>query len=63
MTFEIKQRTVYQIVRTDKPENGTDTYIGSTSRTLKERLWDHRSAAKVENSKLYKRMLEIGIYN
>ena len=38
-------------------------YVGSTSLSLKKRLSDHRAGAKIENSKLYKRMLEIGIYN
>ena len=63
MTSEIKQRTVYQIVRTDKPNDGTDIYVGSTSLSLKKRLSVHRYHAKVCNGKLYTRMQEVGIYN
>ena len=63
MTSEIKQRIVYQLVRTDKPENGTDIYVGSTSRSLKWRLQVHRAYAKVSSSILHTRMVEVGIYN
>ena len=67
---EIKNRTVYVLCRTDKPEDGTDIYIGSTSWPLKERMWEHRYSAKKfkrrgrsENNRLYKRMVDVGIYN
>ena len=30
MPDEIKPRTVYKIIRTDKKENGADIYVGST---------------------------------
>ena len=60
---EIKERTVYQSVRTDKPNDGTDIYVGSTSQPLKKRLVCHRSHAKICNSKLYTRMDEVGKYN
>ena len=63
MTSEIKQRTVYKLIRTDKPEDGTDVYVGSTSLSLKTRLQYHRGAAKVENNKLHSRMRTIGIEN
>ena len=63
MTSEIKQRTVYQIVRTDKPDDGTDVYVGSTSQSLRKRLWVHRAYTKISNSKFYTRMREVGIYN
>ena len=63
MTTEIKPRVVYKLVRTDKPEDGTDVYVGSTSKTLKNRLKDHRHDAGRCNSKLYKRMFEMGIDN
>ena len=62
MTSEIKPRTVYQLVRTDKPDNWTDIYVGSTSLPLNRRLSKHRTAAGIENSRLYTRMLEVGIY-
>ena len=67
---EIKNRTVYVLCRTDKPEDGTDFYIDSTSRPLKERLWEHRYSAKnfmkrgfSENNKLFTRMSDVGIRN
>ena len=61
MTTETKQRIVYKLVRTDKPEDGTDVYVGSTSLSLKRRLAIHRHDAKRMNSKLYKRMRTVGI--
>ena len=63
MTSENKPRAVYKLVRTDKPEDGTDVYVGSTCLSLKTRLQYHRGYAKVCNTKLYKRMSEVGIYN
>ena len=64
MTTEIKQRTVYQIVRTDKPNDGTDVYVGSTSLSLKLRLQLHRTASKrCNNNKFHTKMKEVGIYN
>ena len=50
--------------RTDKLDDGTDIYVGSTSLTLTKRLGCHRAGAQVSNgSKLYTRMCEVGIYN
>ena len=43
---EIKNRTVYVLFRTDKPEDGSDIYIGSTSQPLKERLCEHKKKAR-----------------
>ena len=61
---DIKPRTVYLLRRTDKEEDdGTDTYIGSTSKPLKYRLKDHRGNTKRCNSKLYVRMAEVGLEN
>ena len=60
---EIKLRTVYKLVRTDKPEDGTDVYVGSTSLTLKKRLRIHRYDAKRKCSKLYTKMNDVGIYS
>ena len=60
---EIKQRTVYLLKRTDKPDDGTDIYVGSTSQALKKRLWSHKHYTKIVNSKLYVRMKEVGINN
>ena len=61
---DIKPRTVYLMRRTDKEEDdGKDLYIGSTSQTLKKRLQDHTHNAKICNTKLYKRMQEIGPEN
>ena len=63
MSSETKPRAVYKLVRTDKPEDGTDVYIGSTSQPLKKRLWCHRHDTKRVNSKLYTRMREVGAEN
>ena len=65
---DIKNRIVYMLCRTDETDDdGTDIYIGSTSRPLKERLRKHRSNAKnflkrgyTENRKLYTGMNEVG---
>ena len=62
MTTEIRQRTVYQLVKTDKPSDGTDIYIGSTSQPLKTRLGCHRYYSKISTSKLHIRMSEVGVY-
>ena len=63
MTSEIKPRIVYKLVRTDVPENGTDVYVGSTSRDLKARLREHRADAKRCTNKFHTRMYEVGVYN
>ena len=61
---DIKQRTVYLLKRTDKSyDDGKDLYVGSTSRSLKERLLEHRSRTRVSTCKLHTRMQEVGIYN
>ena len=63
MNNEIKPRTVYLLRRTDKEDDGTDIYVGSTSLTLKRRLQNHRHYSKICNSKLYKKMDETGPEN
>ena len=64
MTSEIKQRFVYVLTRTNKADDDdTDIYVGSTSLSLRQRLWMHRSDVKRSNSKLYERMRTVGIYN
>ena len=60
---EIKQRVVYLMQRTDKSYDGTDIYVGSTSKSLRERLRKHRYVSKLYNSKLYTRMQEVGAKN
>ena len=63
---DIKIRKVYLLRRTDKPDDETDIYVGSTSRTLRKRLWNHRSDAlrtRNKNNKLYKKMREVGLDN
>ena len=66
---EIKNRIVYVLCRTDKPEDGTDLYIGTTSQPLKERLRSHRKNARKfkmlgkEGNKLFSRMNDIGVWN
>ena len=67
---EIKNRTVYMLCRTDKPNDGTDIYIGSMSLPLWRRLCCHRSNTKKfiergcsRDNHLYKRMNEVGIRN
>ena len=61
MSSEIKERTVYQLVRTDKPDDGTDIYVDSTSQPLKKRLQRHRTYVRISDSKLHTRMREVGI--
>ena len=63
MTSEIKPRIVYKLLRTDVPENGTDVYVGSTSRDLKARLREHKHNTKRCTSKLYTRIREVGAEN
>ena len=63
MTSEIKERIVYLMRRTDRPDDGTDIYVGSTSLSLKLRLQLHRSKAKICDSKLYVKMREVGVNN
>ena len=49
--------------RNDKVFDGTDVYVGSTSKPLSVRLSEHRSRAKgsgYENNKLYERMRAVG---
>ena len=57
---EIKPRTVCLLKRTDKEDDGTDIYIGSTSKPLPKRLIGHRADSKRCSSRLYKRMDEVG---
>ena len=61
---DIKPRTVYLLRQTDKEEDdGTDLYIGSTSKKLKERLSNHKSYTRIVSNKLYTKMLETGVNN
>ena len=64
---DIKPRTIYLLRRTDKEDDGTDLYVGSTSMDLNKRLCDHRSSAnnirKHMNTRLYVRMREVGTIN
>ena len=67
-TDDVKPRTVYLLKRTDKPDDGTNIYVGSTSMTLTKRLVLHRSRANTlkkgyEDTKLYVRMREVGVDN
>lgn len=65
--YETKPRTVYLLKRTDKADDGTDIYVGSTSMNLKYRLHSHRCSAsylwKYGGTKLYKKMREVGVDN
>lgn len=68
--MEEKLRTVYLLKRTDKPDDGIDIYIGSTSLPLSWRLKHHRYNAKNfinrnfnKNDRLYVKMREVGVYN
>ena len=60
---DIKTRIVYLLRRIDKEDDGTDSYVGSTSKKLKERLSNHKSFAKICNTKLHKRIAETGPEN
>ena len=66
MSDEIKNRTVYFLRRTDKEDDGTDIYVGSTLKPLGKRFAIHRCDATRpgnENNRLYKRMREVGLGN
>ena len=67
MSTETKQRIVYVLTRTNKADDDdTDIYVGSTSKSLNDRLCGHRRdaiRAGNENNKLYKRMRTVGIQN
>ena len=61
---DIKPRTVYLLRRTDKEDDGTGLYVGSTSKPLKYRLSSHKCPSNyMRESKLYKKMREVGINN
>ena len=64
---DIKPRTVYLMRRTNRPDDGTEIYVGSTSQTLNERLCKRKSETQrkgnVNKSKLYTRVIEIGVNN
>ena len=71
MSDEIKNRTVYMLCRTGETgDDGIDIYIGSTSRPLKERLWEHQKKARKfkmlgysVSNKLFTRMFDVGVRN
>ena len=63
MNNEIKPRTVYLLRRTDRPDNGVDLYVGSTSMNLRKRLSNHKYYTKICNTKLHKKMIETGPEN
>ena len=70
MSDEIKNQTVYMLCRKDKKEDGTDIYIGSTSRPLEERFREHKKRARKfkmfgynEDNKLSTRMNDVGLMN
>ena len=54
-------RTVYLLKRTDKEDDGTDLYVGSTSQPLPQRLKTHRHHSKISNSRVSRRMDEVGL--
>ena len=61
---DIKPRTVYFLRRTDKEDDGSDRYVGSTSMNLKYRLSSHKCPSNyMSRSKLYKKMRKVGINN
>ena len=69
MSGGIKERTVYMLCRIGKVEDdGTDVYIGSTSKPLCQRFSEHKQNAGNPsrlkyhgNSKLYRRIREVGV--
>ena len=60
---DIKPRTINLLRRTDKPDNGADLYVGSTSMNLRKRLSNHKYYTKICNTKLHKKMIETGTGN
>ena len=67
MSEEVKERTVYVLTRKNKADgDDSDIYVGSTSRSLEQRLCCRRCDAirpGNENNRLYKRMREVGLEN
>ena len=68
MVDDIKLRSVYKVRRTDKPDDGTDIYIGSTSQPLRYRLGQHMYNAlnrldDCKNNKLCAKIREVGLSN
>ena len=62
---EIRTRTVYFLTKR-VPDENYDVYVGSTSLRLTERLQKQKSKAKHEKfgkSKVFKRMIEVGLEN
>ena len=62
---EIRTRTVYCLTK-QTPDENYDVYVGSTSKSVGERLRLHKSSAKQkqkENFKIYQRMNEVGLDN
>ena len=58
--MDYKNSKLYQILNN---ANG-GIYVGSTTQPLYKRLFEHKSRAKCcHNSKIYKSMREMGIYN
>ena len=64
MSREVKDRTVYQLIRVDKPDDGTEIYVGSTSRRHWRRLREHKSATKGGGAPpFHETMREVGVGN
>ena len=64
MSREVKDRTVYQLIRVDKPDDGTEIYVGSTSRRHWRRLREYKSATKGGGAPpFHERMREVGVGN
>ena len=64
----IKLRTVYKVCRTDKPDDGTDIYMGSTSQPLQQQLGQHmynvlNRLDDCKNNKLCVKIHEVGLSN
>ena len=58
-------QTVYMI-HNKNSKNGKDSYVGSTSQSIENRLSDHKRHEKQkqnENNKLYRRMRKVGLEN
>ena len=61
---EIRPRTVYLLKRKNRPDDGTEIYVGSTLMDLKNRLCSHRCPSSyMRELKLYKKMRGVGVDN
>ena len=62
---EVKKRTVY-VLSKKTPDENYDVYVGSTCKSMSQRLNEHKADSKRrrregEKIRLYERMMEVGL--